>query len=77
MSEISIGFSVLYVVAHRLAELAHALGLATVTDPVNAAVARLLGSLRERDRWILIFDNIEDLTALTPYLHLPGAPGTW
>ena len=38
-------------VAHRLAELAHALGLATVADPVNAAVARLLGVLRERDRW--------------------------
>jgi len=43
-------------IAHRLAELTHALDLATVTDPVNAAVARLLGSLREWDRWLLIFD---------------------
>jgi KaiC/GvpD/RAD55 family RecA-like ATPase len=30
-------------VADRLAELAHALGVASVTDPPTAAVARLLG----------------------------------
>jgi hypothetical protein len=60
-------------VADRLAELAHALGLATDIDPVTVAVARLLGALRERDQWLLIFDNAEEPAALTPYL--PGGGG--
>jgi hypothetical protein len=60
-------------VAVRLAELAHALGMATVTDPVAAAVARLLGALRERDRWLLIFDNAEEPAVLARYL--PGYGG--
>ncbi|MDQ3765346.1 MAG: FxSxx-COOH system tetratricopeptide repeat protein [Actinomycetota bacterium] len=59
-------------VADRLAELAQALGLATVTDPVAAAVARLLGALRERDRWLLIFDNAEEPAALARYLPAGG-----
>jgi hypothetical protein len=60
-------------VPDRLAELAHTLGVATVTDPVTVAVARLWGVLRERDRWLLIFDNAEDPPALARYL--PGGGG--
>ena len=60
-------------IADRLAELAHALGLAAVTDPTTVAVARLLGALRERDRWLLIFDNAEEPAVLARCL--PGSGG--
>jgi tetratricopeptide (TPR) repeat protein len=60
-------------VGDRLAELAQALGLASAGDPVAVAVSRLLGALRERERWLLIYDNAEDPAALSPYL--PGGHG--
>jgi DNA-binding SARP family transcriptional activator len=60
-------------VADQLAELARALGLASVTDPTTPAVARLMGALRGRDRWLLILDNAEEPAAVARCL--PGSGG--
>ena len=60
-------------VPDRLAELARALGLAAVTEGAEVALARLLGALRERQRWLLVFDNAEDPSALGRFLS--GGPG--
>jgi tetratricopeptide (TPR) repeat protein len=57
----------------RLAELALALDLTTVTIPVGVGVARLLGELARRDRWLVVFDNAEDHSALASFL--PDGPG--
>jgi tetratricopeptide (TPR) repeat protein len=57
----------------RLADLAHALDLAEPTDPIELCVARLLGNLTERDRWLIVFDNAENADAISRYL--PTGPG--
>lgn len=60
-------------IPNRLAELACALDLAHVGDGAEAAVARLMGSLRQRERWLLVFDNAGDSTMLSWFL--PGGRG--
>jgi Tetratricopeptide repeat/Domain of unknown function (DUF4062)/NB-ARC domain len=57
----------------RLTELARALNLAGLTETPAVATARLLGELRKRERWLLVFDNAEDPQALAPFL--PGGRG--
>jgi tetratricopeptide (TPR) repeat protein len=57
----------------RLAQLARTLDLADSADSTVSAVSRLLGALRSRQRWLLIFDNAEDPRALAEYL--PGGEG--
>jgi tetratricopeptide (TPR) repeat protein len=60
-------------IPERLAELAVALDLTTATDPAGVGVARLLGELARRDRWLLVFDNADDPRALSRWL--PEGPG--
>src|SRR3954447_12152045 len=57
----------------RLAELALALDLTTATTQVGVGVARLLGELAGRGRWLSVFDNAEDPRALSRWL--PEGPG--
>src|SRR4051812_49823339 len=55
-------------IPERLAELALALDLTTATTPAGVGMARLLGELARRDRWLLGFDNAEDPRAPSPLL---------
>jgi hypothetical protein len=57
----------------RLAKLARALGLAQQTDTAEVAVSRLLGTLQDRNRWLLIYDNAEQPRELASFL--PGGAG--
>ena len=60
-------------VPDQLAALAARVGAAPAGAPAADAVDALLGELRTRSRWLLVFDNIENPEALTPYL--PGGSG--
>ena len=60
-------------IPERLAELALALDLTAATTPAGVGVARLLGELARRDRWLVVFDNAEDPRALSRFL--PDGPG--
>lgn len=60
-------------IPERLAELALALDLTTAATPAGVGVARLLGELARRDRWLIVFDNAEDPRALSRFL--PEGPG--
>ncbi|MFT7835169.1 FxSxx-COOH system tetratricopeptide repeat protein [Saccharothrix sp. BKS2] len=51
----------------HLAELGLVLGLVGPTDLV-AMAGVVLSALRHRGRWLVVFDNAEDLAALWPYL---------
>jgi len=60
-------------IGDQLAELARALGVAEATETVGVAASRLMGVLRQRPRWLLVYDNVEDPGVLVPYL--PGGGG--
>ncbi|WP_410673720.1 FxSxx-COOH system tetratricopeptide repeat protein [Amycolatopsis sp. cmx-4-68] len=57
----------------RLAELARALNLASAHDSSDVALARLLGELRRRESWLLVFDNADQPTTVRNFL--PGGRG--
>ena len=52
----------------QLAGLARALDLVAAEAPAEVGMARLAGALRERERWLLVFDNAEHPDALARFL---------
>jgi tetratricopeptide (TPR) repeat protein len=52
----------------QLAGLARALDLVAVDAPADVGMARLAGALRDRTRWLLIFDNAEHPNGLARFL---------
>jgi tetratricopeptide (TPR) repeat protein len=60
-------------IPEQLAALSRSLNLAAATDDTDAAIARLLADLRDRGRWLLVFDNAEEPAELTRFL--PPGPG--
>lgn len=57
----------------QFAEFAVAAGVATAGLPVPAAAAAVSAAMRQRDRWLVAFDNADDPVTLRPWL--PQGPG--
>lgn len=63
----------LALVPDRMAVLAESVGLATTTDSAEVATARLLEALKDRKRWLIVFDDAENPRELARFL--PTGPG--
>jgi hypothetical protein len=60
-------------ITSQLAELAVALGAATAVADAQVAATAAIAALRDRGRWLLVFDNVDDPDHLTGLL--PDGPG--
>ncbi|MGB8199362.1 MAG: hypothetical protein WCF33_06655 [Pseudonocardiaceae bacterium] len=60
----------------RLAQLARTPHRVDPGDTATSAVSRLLGALRGRQRWLLIYDNAEDHEPWPSISRAAGATGT-
>ena len=60
-------------IGDQMARLAEALGLAAPTDTADAATAAALAALRQRGRWLLVFDDAGPHHDLARFL--PGGTG--